>query len=122
MGCINIEESAQNQRFKCRRRCSDDRDLLRQGYSIDCINNDPNIHLNQFCPPCFQRAGRISDAKAKGVMYESSVTPFMWTSHSENSCYMCEMSSQQSVGEGPETRGKTVVTQGTTATHSQEAP
>ena len=73
-------------RFKCIRRCSDYRDLLIQAYSIDCVNDDPEVHLAQFCPPCFQRAGRISNAKAKGAMYESSVTPFVWTSHSGNSC------------------------------------
>ena len=60
--------------FKCKRRCSDYRDLLIQAYSIDCVNDDPEVHPAQFCPPCFQRAGRISDAKAKGAMYESSVT------------------------------------------------
>ena len=38
-------------RFKCRRRCSHYRDLLRQAYSIDCINDDPDIHPSQFCPP-----------------------------------------------------------------------
>ena len=40
-------------RFKCKRRCSDYRDLLREAYSIDCVN-DPEVHPAQFCPPCLR--------------------------------------------------------------------
>ena len=95
-------------KFKCKRRCSDYRDLLIEAYSIDCVNDDPEVHLAQFCPPCFQRAGRISDAKALSLLLfgqailETAVT-----------CVKCSVSSQ--LVEGPERRGKTVVTQGTKA-------
>ena len=79
-------------RFKCKRRCSDYQDLPRQVYSIDCVNDDPEVYpAGSVFPPCSQRAGRISDTKAKGAMYESSVTPFVWKSHSGNSCDMCDM-------------------------------
>ena len=105
-------------RFKCKRRCSDYRDLLIQAYSIDCVNDDPEVHPAKFCPPCFQRAGRISDAKAKGAMYESSVTPFVWTSHSGNSCDMCEMLSQQSVGGRPRKERKNCGHPGNKSTHT----
>ena len=104
-------------RFKCKRRCSDYRDLLREAYSIDCVN-DPEVHPAQFCPPCFQRADRISDTKSKGAMYESSVTPFVGQAILKTAvtCVKCSVSSQWV--EGPERRGRTVVTQGTTA-HTQ---
>ena len=88
-------------RFKCKRKCSDYGDLLRQAYNIECLDDNPNIHPSQFCPPCFQRAGRICDAKAKEVWYESSISPFSWTVHAENSCTICEMFNQQSVGGRP---------------------
>ena len=88
-------------RFKCKRKCSDYRDLLRQAYNIECLDDNPNIHPSQFCPPCFQRAGRICDAKAKQVSYESSISPFSWRIHAENSCAICKMFNQQSVGGRP---------------------
>lgn len=43
-------------------------------------------------PPCFQRAGRTQTA-----LYESSVSPFVWTSCAENGCSTFFLN-QQSVG------------------------
>lgn len=43
-------------------------------------------------PPCFQRAGRTQKA-----LYESSVSPFVWTSCAENGCLTFYLN-QQSVG------------------------
>lgn len=74
-----------------------------EAYNTECLDDNPNIHPSQFCPLCFQRAGRICDAKAKEVLYESLISPFSWTIHAENSCAICEMFNQV---EGPERKGK----------------
>ena len=85
-------------KYKCKRNCSQYKELLNQAYSINCMDDDEAIHPSKFCPPCFQRAGRIINAKAGEVFYESSVTPFPWVSHMEDGCSICEMITEHSAG------------------------
>ena len=82
-------------KYKCKRNGSQYKELLNQAHSTDCMD-DEAIHPSRFCPPCFQRADCINNAKAGEVFSESSVTPHV--SHMEDGCSICEMITEHSAG------------------------
>ena len=73
-------------------------DLLGEAYGLDCAADLEQVHPPHFCCSCYQRARRLSQAKKSGTPYTSSLSPFVWSPHSSDSCCICDFFASTSCG------------------------
>ena len=79
--------------------------LVEECFHISVSSDNPDIHPGRFCNSCKLTMRRMTNARAKGVVYRTSLELHStWEDHQEEGCSTCGMVAGRKTGGRPKKR------------------